>query len=90
MVFEAGTSQDRSVAGRAGVMSVVADQVLSGRAGVVTGEIGFDPVFNRTLFVADTRNGRRAQREGSSANRLVLIQSGKAVHSERILKRSRH
>jgi ATP-dependent Clp protease ATP-binding subunit ClpB len=36
---------------------VVADQMLSGRCGLVRGEIGFDPVSNRTSFTADTRNG---------------------------------
>jgi ATP-dependent Clp protease ATP-binding subunit ClpB len=36
---------------------VVADQMLSGRGALVRGEIGFDPVSNRTLFAAGTRNG---------------------------------
>jgi ATP-dependent Clp protease ATP-binding subunit ClpB len=35
----------------------VADQLLSGRGGPVRGEIGFDPVSNRTLFAAGTRDG---------------------------------
>jgi ATP-dependent Clp protease ATP-binding subunit ClpA len=36
---------------------VVADQMLSGRGGLIWGEIGFDPVSNSTSFAADTRNG---------------------------------
>jgi hypothetical protein len=36
---------------------VVAGQILNGRGGPVRGEIGFDPVSNRTLFAADTQNG---------------------------------
>jgi ATP-dependent Clp protease ATP-binding subunit ClpA len=36
---------------------VVADQILGGRGGLVRGEIGFDPVSNRTSFAAETENG---------------------------------